>query len=250
MEHRKSPSDERTWTGLNDGKHVAQQPDSAGKTPPPAGGATGAAPTPFHDEERAQEAQIIERCRRGDTKAFRILVERYERRVFSLALGLLKDPDEARDIAQEVFLKAHRHLGTFLGNSSFYTWLYRITVNLCIDRKRRVGRGSEVELDERLPHHAVGSPADVLSAQRPSFNPQRVAESSELRGRILAALGQLSEAHRAVLVLREVEGLSYKEIADSMDCPEGTVMSRLFHARRQMQQLLADFADDAEPEEA
>ena len=173
-----------------------------------------------------------------------------QRKVFSLAFGLLKDADEARDISQEAFLKAHRHIGSFQGTASFYTWLYRITVNLCIDRKRKVGRGSEVELDERLSHRQVGSPADVLSAQKLSFNPQRVAQSSELRQRILEALAQLSEQHRAVLVLREVEGLSYKEIADSMDCPEGTVMSRLFHARRQMQQLLSDFAEDAEQEGA
>jgi RNA polymerase sigma-70 factor (ECF subfamily) len=88
----------------------------------------------------------------------------------------------------------------------------------------------------------------VLSAQKLSFNPQRVAQSSELRQRILVALSQLSDQHRTVLILREVEGLSYKEIADSMDCPEGTVMSRLFHARRQMQELLSDFAEDAEQE--
>ncbi|MBL9043991.1 MAG: sigma-70 family RNA polymerase sigma factor [Myxococcales bacterium] len=193
---------------------------------------------------------MVERCRQGDQRAFRTLVERYQRKVFSLAFGLLKDPDEARDISQEAFLKAHRHIGSFQGTASFYTWLYRITVNLCIDRKRKVGRGSEVELDERLSHRQVGSPADVLSAQKLSFNPQRVAQSSELRHRILEALAQLSEQHRAVLVLREVEGLSYKEIADSMDCPEGTVMSRLFHARRQMQQLLSDFAEDAEQEGA
>ena len=205
---------------------------------------------PSTEEQRRAEAALVERCRGGDQRAFRTLVERYQRRVFSLAFGLLKDPDEARDISQEAFLKAHRHLGSFQGTASFYTWLYRITVNLCIDRKRKVGRGSEVELDERLSHQQVGSPADVLSTQKLSFNPQRVAQSSELRGRILAALEKLSEQHRAVLILREVEGLSYKEIADSMDCPEGTVMSRLFHARRQMQELLSDFAEDAEQEGA
>jgi len=202
------------------------------------------------DERRKAEAALVEQARRGDQRAFRTLVERYQRRVFSLALGLLKDPDEARDISQEAFLKAHRHLGSFQGTASFYTWLYRITVNLCIDRKRKASRGSEVELDERMSHRQVGSPADVMATQKLSFNPHRVAQSSELRKRIFAALEKLSEQHRAVLILREVEGLSYKEIADSMDCPEGTVMSRLFHARRQMQELLSDFAEDAEQEGA
>jgi len=215
-----------------------------------SGGAGNAPKAGPPSEERRAEAELVERCRRGDKQAFRSFVERYQRRVFSLAFGLLKDADEARDICQEAFLKAHRNLGTFQGASSLYTWLYRITVNLCIDRKRRVGRGSEVELDERLPHDRAGNPADVLSAERPSFNPLRVAQSSELRGRILAALSELSVEHRSVLILREVEGLSYKEIADSMDCPEGTVMSRLFHARKRMQELLADFADDATQEGA
>jgi len=102
--------------------------------------------------------------------------------------------------------------------------------------------------------HAVGPGGplaeEVGEADRPWFNPLRVAQSSELRGRILAALSELSVEHRSVLILREVEGLSYKEIADSMDCPEGTVMSRLFHARKRMQELLADFADDATQEGA
>ena len=229
---------------------MAQTPDSSAKVIPPPTPVEPGKPSEATDEQRRAEAELVDRSRRGDQKAFRILVERYQRRVFSLAFGLLKDPDEARDISQEAFLKAHRHLGSFQGTASFYTWLYRITVNLCIDRKRRVGRGSEVELDERLSHRQVGSPADVLSAQKLSFNPQRVAQSSELRQRILVALSQLSDQHRTVLILREVEGLSYKEIADSMECPEGTVMSRLFHARRQMQELLSDFAEDAEQEGA
>ncbi len=229
---------------------MAQTSDSSAKVIPLPHQAGPAKVGDAGDEHRRAEAELVERCRQGDQRAFRTLVERYQRKVFSLAFGLLKDPDEARDISQEAFLKAHRHIGSFQGTASFYTWLYRITVNLCIDRKRKVGRGSEVELDERLSHRQVGSPADVLSAQKLSFNPQRVAQSSELRHRILEALAQLSEQHRAVLVLREVEGLSYKEIADSMDCPEGTVMSRLFHARRQMQQLLSDFAEDAEQEGA
>lgn len=205
--------------------------------PPPAG--------PKLDDkaaEKAAEAEIIERARRGDQQAFRTLVEKYQRRVFSLALGILKNPDEARDVSQEAFLKAHRHLGTFQGSASFYTWIYRITVNLCIDLRRKAGR-DHAEFDEKLLPREVGGPAASVSPQRLSFDPQRALHNTELRKRMLSALQELSEVHRSVLLLREVEGLSYKEIAETLNCPEGTVMSRLFHARQKMQELLRDFVD-------
>lgn len=209
------------------------------------GGAASAA-----EESKRAEAQLVERARRGDPQAFRALVERYQRRVYSLALGFLKDPDEARDIAQEAFLKVYRHLGTFQGSASFYTWVYRITVNLCIDLRRKAGRGNQVEFDEKVARTEVGSPADELSCQRLGFDPGRALHNSELRGRITTALQKLSEQHRAVLLLREIDGLSYKEIADVLECPEGTVMSRLFHARRQMQELLHEFAETKSREAA
>ena len=216
----------------------SNQPEPAGET------------TKVAEEAKRAEAQLVERARRGDPQAFRALVERYQRRVYSLALGFLKDPDEARDVAQEAFLKVYRHLGTFQGSASFYTWVYRITVNLCIDLRRKAGRGNQVEFDEKVARTEVGSPADELSCQRLGFDPGRALHNSELRGRITAALQKLSEQHRAVLLLREVDGLSYKEIADVLECPEGTVMSRLFHARRQMQELLHEFAETKSREAA
>jgi RNA polymerase sigma-70 factor (ECF subfamily) len=199
--------------------------------------------TQSNDNRQTADAQLVERVRRGDQQAFRTLVERYQRKVYSLALGFLHDPDEARDTAQEAFLKVHRHLSSFQGTASFYTWLYRITVNLCIDQTRKAGRGSQVEFDDRLAHSEAGNPADELSPQRLGFDPARALHNKELRQRITAALEQLSEAHRAVLLLREVDGLSYKEIADTMECAEGTVMSRLFHARKKMQELLREYAE-------
>ena len=220
---------------------------------PGAAGAADAGPLPAKvlalpkgpsEETKRAEAQLVERARRGDAQAFRTLVERYQRRVYSLALGFLKDPDEARDISQEAFLKVYRHLPTFQGTASFYTWLYRITVNLCIDLRRKAGRGNQVEFDEKIAREEVGSPADGLSTQRLGFDPGRALHNTELRGRLTTALAKLSEQHRAVLLLREVDGLSYKEIADVLECPEGTVMSRLFHARRQMQELLHEFAEN------
>ena len=202
------------------------------------------------DEQKKLETQLVERARRGDTQAFRTLVERYQKRVFSLALGFLKNPDEARDVSQEAFLKVFQHLATFQGSASFYTWLYRITVNLCIDRKRKTSRHGTVEFDEKFVHEEVGSPVDKLSPNRIGFDPGRALHNRERRDRLNLALQELSEQHRAVLLLREIDGLSYKEIADVLECPEGTVMSRLFHARRQMQDLLRDFADNNKREAA
>lgn len=199
---------------------------------------------------RQEEAALIERIRRGDRQAFRVLVDRYQRRVYTLALGFVRDPDEARDVSQEAFLKVYRHLDTFHGQSNFYTWLYRITVNLCIDLRRKAGRGNQSEFDERIAHDEAGSPADQISPGRLRFDPAKALHNRELRERLNAALEQLSETHRSVLLLREVEGLSYKEIAEVLECPEGTVMSRLFHARRQMQQLLLDFAEPGPTKEA
>ncbi len=199
---------------------------------------------------RQDEAALIERIRRGDRAAFRVLVERYQRRVYSLALGFVRDPDEARDVCQEAFLKVYRHLDTFHGQSNFYTWLYRITVNLCIDLRRKAGRGNQSEFDERIAHEEAGSPADQISPGRLRFDPAKALHNRELRERLQAALDQLSETHRSVLLLREIEGLSYKEIADVLECPEGTVMSRLFHARRLMQQMLLDFTEPGSTKEA
>ncbi len=219
----------------------------ASTTPP-----TSSTGQPATSDTRQEDAQLVERCRRGDRQAFRTLVEKYQRKVYSLALGFVRDPDEAHDISQEAFLKVFRHLDSFQGTASFYTWVYRITVNLCIDLRRKAGRSSanNAEFDERIEHGEVGSPADQLSTQRLGFDPVRALHNSELRKRILAALDHLSDPHRTVLMLREVDGLSYKEIADIMETPEGTVMSRLFHARRQMQELLREYADLEKNKEA
>lgn len=197
-------------------------------------------------EARREEALLVERCRRGDRQAFRTLVDRYQRKVYSLALSFVRDPDEARDVSQEAFLKVFRHLNTFQGTASFYTWVYRITVNLCIDRLRRAGRGGQVLFDEEYSHAEVGSPADSLSPRRLGFDPARAFQDKELRQRLLGALGQLSEPHRVVLLLREVDGLSYQEMAEVLEVAEGTIMSRLFHARKKMQDLLRSYVEGKE----
>jgi RNA polymerase sigma-70 factor (ECF subfamily) len=156
---------------------------------------------------------------------------------------MVRDPDEARDVVQDCFIKAYRSLERFQGDSGFYTWLYRIAVNLCIDRARRHQRAPKVEFDEAVAQEEEG---DVgLSPQRLGFDPARALDDREIRERVLAALAQISENHRAILVLREVDGLSYEEIAAVLDIPQGTVMSRLFHARKRMQELLRPLVEDS-----
>jgi RNA polymerase sigma-70 factor (ECF subfamily) len=181
---------------------------------------------------------MVERARRGDEAAYTELVRRYQRKALAVATGMLHDPDEARDVCQEAFLRAHKNLATFEGDAQFFTWLYRIIMNLCIDciRKRR---GQRVEFDEAVGDDA-GDPTGI-TPKRLGFDPQRALHDKELRRELLSALERLSPTHRAVLIMREVDGLSYQEMADTVGCSIGTVMSRLFHARKKMQRMLIEY---------
>ena len=195
-------------------------------------------------KEAGDDRALVRAAQRGDEQAFRGLVERYQRRVVQLALGMTKDPDEAMDIAQETFVRVHRYLPSFKGDSSFFTWTYRIAMNLCLDAQRRRGRAERVEIDE-------GDAAEIEAAMEPPSaalaGPQRQALNSELRGRIEQALSTLSENHRAILLLREVEGLSYEELSKVLGIRKGTVMSRLFHARLKMQNKLREYLGEDAP---
>ena len=189
------------------------------------------------NDSRREDRELVQAAQKGDQQAFRKLVERYQRRVFQLALGMVKDADEAMDIAQETFVRVHRYLPSFKGDSSFFTWTYRIAVNLCLDAGRKKGRGESVEFDERQAE--VEASMDPPSAAL--AGPQRNALNRELAGKIQEALGGLSENHRAILLLREVEGLSYEELSQTLGIRKGTVMSRLFHARLKMQRKLREY---------
>jgi RNA polymerase sigma-70 factor, ECF subfamily len=189
---------------------------------------------------------LVLAARKGDRDAFRTLFERYHRRAYALALGVLRHTDDALDVVQDAFVKAHKYLDKFEGNSSFYTWLYRIVMNLAIDHLRKHRRVKPVEFDEaRLDeaHADEGLLPRILGG-----NPGRALMDKEIRQRIDAALDELSDNHRAVLVMRELEGLSYEEMAQAMSCSKGTIMSRLFHARRNMQKRLLDLVEHPSPE--
>lgn len=195
---------------------------------------------------------LVQRGRRGDRAAFRALYERYNRRAFALAFGVVHDRDDALDVVQEAFLKAHRNLQGFEGSASFYTWLYRIVMNVAIDMLRRKGRGHTVDFDDAVAYldGEVASGDPTLMQVPLGQNPMRELMRQEAREKIDAALGKLSANHRAVMILREIDGLSYEEIAKVMGCSKGTVMSRLFYARRYMQKLLAEMYGEPRPAEA
>jgi RNA polymerase sigma-70 factor (ECF subfamily) len=194
------------------------------------------------------DAELVAAARRGDRDAFRTLFERYHRRAYALAFGVLRHQDDALDVVQDAFIKAHKYLDKFEGNSSFYTWLYRIVMNLAIDHLRKHRRVKPVELDDQHLEEAAGD--DSLLPKILGANPGRALMDKEIRARIDRALGELSDNHRAVLVMRELEGMSYEEMAQAMGCSKGTIMSRLFHARKNMQRQLVDLVDRAPASDA
>lgn len=188
------------------------------------------------------EHDLVERAAGNDHKAFRVLVERYQRKAYTVALGILRNEDAAMDVTQDAFVKVYKALPKFQGNAAFYTWLYRIVVNLCIDRKRKSARRAEVEYEDTLSHGDVGPHSGPTLASTGIESPMAAYARLELREQMDQAMSSLSEPHREILVLRELEGLSYEELSDVLEVPKGTIMSRLFHARKNFQKALGRFA--------
>ncbi len=197
------------------------------------------------DTNEVDEKELVRRAKAGDHEAFRQLLERHNRRAYALALGVVRNPDDALDVVQEGFIKAHRYLPKFEGTSSFYTWLYRIVMNLAIDHLRKRKRAQQVDFNDALSHiegeGSVGE--DSLLPKILGADPSKSLMRREMREHIETAMAQLSDNHRSVLMMRELEGLSYEQMAEVMKCSKGTIMSRLFHARKNMQQHLRDLMD-------
>ncbi len=187
---------------------------------------------------------LILQCRAGDQAAFRELVKRYQQKAYGIAFSMLRDSDDAMDVTQEAFIKVHRYLDNFKGSSSFYTWLYRITVNLCIDHIRKNKKAQTVDYDDAMDHDEAQG-GELLPSTL-EMDPARNLDRRELREMIDRALETLSPTHRAVILMREVEGLSYREMSEVMEVSMGTIMSRLFHARRRMQAALLEDMDSEE----
>jgi RNA polymerase sigma-70 factor (ECF subfamily) len=182
--------------------------------------------------------QLVARARDGDRGAYQTLVEHYQRRILSVVIGMVRNPDDAQEIVQETFIRAFRNLGGFKGDSSFFTWLYRIAVNLSIDFQRKNSKRTTVELDESVP--PVAEPSAFGGGGRGSQDPFERVRDKELVGKVFKAMEALTPDHQAVILLREVEGLSYEEISEALDCSMGTVMSRLHYARKKLQSRLSE----------
>ncbi len=187
--------------------------------------------------EPLSDKVLVQRAARGDEIAFSELVNRHYRRALRVAYGLLRDTHDAEDVLQEAFARVHARLGDFEGASAFYTWLYRIVVNLSIDALRKRRRERRVDLEDESARDALRS-GEELWPRFDESDPEGSAERKQLGARLNKAFGDLPEIHRAVLLLRELEGLSYEEIASTLQIKKGTVMSRLFHARKSMQARL------------
>lgn len=189
------------------------------------------------------EWDLVRLAGSGDKEAFRELVERYQRRVLAVVMGMLHDREAALEVTQETFIKAFRSIGRFKGDASFYTWIYRIAVNLAIDHQRREWRRPIGESTRN--HGPDGQTEDLLDRigdEDPRGDPFEATKDSELRARVLEAIEELTPDHKAVILLRELEGLSYEEISRVMQCSKGTVMSRLHYARKKLQARLKEFA--------
>jgi len=183
----------------------------------------------------AKDEELVKAAQEGDMAAFEELVARHRDKIYARAFSMLRNEEEATDLSQEAWVKGWQRLVQFQGDSSFATWMTRIVINLCLDQLRKNKRVRSESIDEM--NEETGGVERQLPVITP--NPTEGLERGELRARIDKALGQLSYEHRTVLVLHEFEEMEYKLIAKKMGCSIGTVMSRLFYARRKMASLLA-----------
>lgn len=194
----------------------------------PAGGG----PKPLED------TVLVRRAQRGDLDAFDVLIQRYQERIYALIYNMTANHEDANDLAQETFIKAYRALNSFKGDAGFYTWLYRIAVNKTINFLKQRKNRQQMSLND-LDLQAEHDPD--LVALISEKNPRRDINLAELQERLNAAMLKLSEPHRLVVTLHDIQGLPHEEVAKIMDCNVGTVRSRLFYARQQLQAYLSDY---------
>ncbi len=185
------------------------------------------------------DLELVKQCQAGQTEAFDELVSRYRTRVFAMIYNMVHNEQDAWDLAQESFVKAWKSIKRFRRHSSFYTWVYRIVMNVTIDwlRKKQI-KGAGSEFDDSIQLKEIDPASRTVPKAEPL--PHERMERNEIRAKIDNAIGQLSPEHRAVILMKEIEDMQYHEIAETLGCSIGTVMSRLFYARKKLQNLLRD----------
>jgi len=186
------------------------------------------------------DKELVQRVQQGDKQSFDLLVLKYQNRIIKLVSRYVREPSDAMDIAQEAFLKAYRALPNFRGDSAFYTWLYRIAINTA---KNHLVALSRRPAEARL-ENADGEQMDVADLQKDIATPEHLLLADEIKQTILDAMNKLPEDLRVAISLREVDGLTYEEIAEAMDCPIGTVRSRIFRAREAVDAKLKPLLQD------
>jgi RNA polymerase sigma-70 factor (ECF subfamily) len=192
--------------------------------------------------DRAVDQLLVERAQRGDKRAFEMLVEKYQRKLARLVSRLVRDPGEAEDVTQEAFIKAYRALPSFRGDSAFYTWLYRIGINTAKNYLVAMGRRAPTSTDVEAEAAESRDDGELL---RDINTPESLLLTKEIGNTVNAAIDALPEDLRSAIQLRELEGMSYEEIARLMDCPIGTVRSRIFRAREAIAERLKPLLDQA-----
>lgn len=183
----------------------------------------------------SEDSILVEKSRAGDVAAFEELVKRYEKKIYTLAYRYSGNYDDANDIAQDAFIKAYRSMPSFKGEASFATWLYKITVNVCRDEFRKKIRHNNLSLDEAIQPHRE---TPIFAATK--LSPQEYAEREDLKDFVKRCLKSLSSDHRLILILREIYGMSYNELASCMECPMNTVKARLHQARQALKKKIMD----------
>lgn len=178
-----------------------------------------------------EEAIAIERCRRGSPDAFEVIVKRYMKKAYFIALGLVGNRDDALELSQEAFFRAYDNIDRLNSSRKFFPWFYQILKNLCFSHLRKRTRRQTTALDNIGDQKVVGDGGEA-------FDPEAVAQRNELKTRVWRAIGKLDNKHREVIVLRHFQNLSYDQMAGVLFCNKGTVMSRLYHARRKLKDLL------------
>lgn len=182
-----------------------------------------------------REQQLIADARKGDVAAFEALIGEHQKRIFSIAFRMAGNPEDAADMAQEVLIKIFKNLGKFQGNSKFSTWVYRVATNTCLDELKKLRRHTAYSLDQELETEE-GSVAAELADEAPT--PEESTERRDLQRVVSEAIGMLSEDHKKAILLRDMQGFSYEEIANILQCSVGTVKSRINRARAQLKKIL------------